>query len=42
MSFHGNKGRPDNILYGSIQSAIPENPLLGANIYGLSAIQAEL
>jgi len=29
-------------LYGSIESAIPENPLLGANISGLSAIQAEL
>jgi len=39
---HGNKGRPHNILYGSIESAIPENPLLGANISGVSAIQAEL
>jgi len=40
--YHGNNGRPDNILYGSIESAIPENPLLGANISGLSAIPAEL
>jgi len=39
---HGNRGRPDNILYGSIESAIPENPLLGANISGVSAIEAEL
>ena len=39
---HGNRGRPDNILYGSIESAIPENPLVGANIYRLSAIQAKL
>ena len=31
-----------NILYRSIQSAIPEIPLLGANICGLCAIQAEL
>jgi len=29
-------------LYGSIKSAIPENPLLGANICGLSAVEAEL
>ena len=36
------QGSAHNILYGSIQSAIPENPLLGANIAGLSAIQAEL
>jgi len=34
-------GRP-NILHGSIESAIPENPLVGANISGLSAIQADL
>ena len=39
---HGNKGRLRNILYGSIESAIPENPLLGAKISGLFAIQAEL
>jgi len=37
-----NKGRPHNILHGSIDSAIPENPLVGANICGLSAIQADL
>ena len=39
---HGNKGRPHNILYGSIELAIPENPMVGPNICGLSAIQAEL
>ena len=39
---HGNKSQPRNILYGSIESAIPENPLLGENISGISAIQAEL
>jgi len=37
-----NKGRPHNILYGSIESAIPENPIVGPNISGLSAIQADL
>ena len=40
---HGSAGtRPHNILYGSIESAIPENPLVGPNISGLSAIQADL
>jgi len=39
---NGNKGRPQNIVHGSIESAIPENPLEGANISGLSVIQAEL
>jgi len=29
-------------LHGSIESAIPENPLVGPNISGLSAIQADL
>jgi len=29
-------------LHGSIESAISETPLVGANICGLSAIQAEL
>jgi len=40
----GNKGRPHNILRGSIESAIPETPppLVGANISGLYAIQADL
>jgi len=28
-------GRPHNIVYGSTESAIPENPLLGRNISGL-------
>jgi len=39
---HGNKGRPHNILYGSIESAIPENPLVGPIISGVSAVQADL
>jgi len=39
---HGNKGRPHNILDGSIESAIPKNPLVGPNISGLSGIQADL
>jgi len=38
---HG-KGRSHNILHGSIESAISENPLVGANISSLSAIQADL
>jgi len=29
-------------VHGSIKSAIPENPLLGANICGLSVIQGDL
>ena len=29
-------------MHASVESAIPENPLLGASICGLSAIQAEL
>jgi len=36
------KGRPHNILRGSVESAIPENPLVGPNVSGLSAIQADL
>jgi len=39
---YGNKGRPHNILHGSIESAIPKNPLVGPNISGLSAVQAKL
>ena len=39
---HGNKGRPRNILYGFIESAIPENPLVGPNISGVFAVQADL
>jgi len=39
---HGNKGWPHNILRGSIESAIPENPLVDRSISGLSAMQADL
>jgi len=44
MATHGNEGRPHNIVHGSIESAIPEYPPLGAtaNNCGLSAIQADL
>jgi len=38
---HVDKGRPHNILHDFIESAIPENPLVGPNISGLSAIQAD-
>jgi len=34
--------RLDLRLDGSIESAIPENPLVGPNISSLSAIQADL
>jgi len=39
---HGSRIRLHNILHGSIESAIPKNPMVGANISGLSAILAEL
>ena len=39
---HGNKGSPHNILYGTVESAIPKNPLVGANMSVPSAVQAEL
>jgi len=42
MSLPWQQGSAYNILYGSIESAIPENRLLGTNISGLSAIQADL
>jgi len=29
---HGNKGRPHNILHGSIESTIPENPVWCKNL----------
>ena len=36
------QGSEHNILYDSIESAIPENPLVGRNICGLSAVQTDL
>ena len=39
---HDNKGWPYNILHGSIESVISENPLVDANICGLSVIQATI
>jgi len=40
--YHGNKGRPRNILHDSAESAMLKNPLVGPNISGLYAIQADL
>jgi len=34
--------RLHNIMHGSIESAIPENPLVGPNISGLSVVQAAM
>ena len=42
MSLPWQQGSAHNILHGSIKSTIPENPLVGTNVSGLSAIQAEL
>jgi len=39
--YHGNKGQPGTDFNGAIGSAVLENPLLGANISALSAIEAE-
>jgi len=36
------QGSAPQHFYGSIESAIPENPLVGPNIASLSAIQAYL
>ena len=36
------QGSAHNILHGFMESAILENPLVGANISGLSATQADL
>ena len=38
--YDGNKGRPGTDFNGAIGSAVLENPLLGANISALSAIEA--
>ena len=42
ISLPWQQGSAHNILHGSVESAIPENPLVGPNISGLSAIQADL
>jgi len=39
---HGNKGRPNENLNSSNKSAVPENPLFGANSAALAFVQAEL
>jgi len=42
ISFPWQQGSAPQHLYGSIESAIPKNPLLSPNISGLSSVQAEL
>ena len=42
MSLPWQQGSAHNILYGSTESAIPENLLVGPNISSVSAIQADL
>ena len=42
ISLPWQQGSAHNILHGSIESAVPENPLVGPNISGLCAIQADL
>jgi len=42
MSLPWQQGSAHNILHGSSESAIPENPLVGAKISGLSVIRANL
>jgi len=39
---HGNKGRPNENLNSTIKSAVPNNPLFGANSAALALVQAEL
>jgi len=40
--YHGNKGRPNENLNSTIKSAVPENPLFGANSVALAIVQADL
>ena len=42
ISLPWQQGSAHSILHVSIESAIPDNPLVGPNIPGLSAIQADL
>ena len=37
-----NKGRPNENLNSTIKSAVPENPVFGANSAALALVQAEL
>jgi len=39
---HGNMGRSNKNLNGNINSAVPKNPLFGANSAALAFVQAEL
>jgi len=34
--YHGNKGRPNENVNSTIKSAVPENPLFGANAAALA------
>jgi len=40
--YHGNKGRPNENVKSTVKSAVPENPLFGANSAALAFVQAEL
>ena len=40
--YHGNKGRPNENLNTTIKSAVPNNPLFGANSAPLAFVHAEL
>jgi len=40
--YHSNKGRPNENLNSTIKSALPENPLFGANSAALAFVQAQL
>jgi len=40
--YHGNRGRSEQSLTDTIKLADPENPLVGASIWGVSPVQAEL
>jgi len=42
FGYHGNKGRPNENLNSTIKSAVPENPLFGANSAAPAFAQAEL
>ena len=42
FGYHGNKGRPNENMNSAIKSAVPENPLFGANSAALAFVQAEL
>ena len=40
--YHGKTGRPNENVNGTIKSAVPENPMFGANSAALAFVQAQL